>query len=157
MAIVSHITSAVVQWCWLVHCLTSHRLWPPQDSSWDSYSTTEKLNELCQVRGMRPFEETKKINKKSAFLMWGPAAIWHKVELLVYFRDNVVGNEVRKNKLIEFWDVLQFVDLNTFTFTFFACDVVQHRLVFIFPMKVLFFIMFYLKINKYANHYRNFS
>lgn len=89
--------------------------------------------------------------------MWGPAAIWHQVKLLVYFRDNVVGNEVRKNKLIEFWDVLQFVDLNAFAFTFFVYDVVQHCLVFIFPMKVLFFIMFYLKINKYANHYRNFS
>lgn len=56
--------------------------------------------------------------------MWGPAAIWHEGELLVYFRDNVVGNKTRKNKLMEWWHVLQFVGPNMFTITFFTYDVV---------------------------------
>lgn len=59
--------------------------------------------------------------------MWGPAAIWHKVELLVYFRDKAVGNKSSKNKLMEWWHILQFVDPNTFTFTFFEYDVVEYR------------------------------
>lgn len=88
--------------------------------SWTSFAKCEVCDRLNHKK-----------NEKSASLMWGPAAISHKVELLVYFRDNVVGNKTSKNKLMEWWHVLQFVDPNTFAFTFFAYDVVEHRWVFI--------------------------
>lgn len=148
MVIVPRIISAVVLWSWLFGCLTSKRLWPPQDpsgqinihskikvqllKSWKSFANCERLNQN---------RKNKKI-KKSSSLMWGPAAIWHKVNLLVYFRDNVVGNKTCKDKLMKWWHILQFLDPNTFTFTFFAYDVVQHRLVFICLWKSCFSLCF---------------
>lgn len=113
--------------------LTSPRLHSsPQDSVRFIFNY---WNEHCQVRGMWLLEPI-----KSVFLMWGPAAIWHKEELLVYFRDNVVGNKTRVHKLMERWHILQFVDPSTFTF--FENDVVYLCAIFVRQRKPCFPLRF---------------